>query len=64
MGFPRQEYWDGLPFPFLGDLLNPGIKFMSLGNPTPQYDGGVGFGEIIEVKLGQRVALMLGLKPF
>ena len=26
MGFPRQEYWSGLPFPFPGDLLNPGIK--------------------------------------
>ena len=25
MGFPRQEYWSGLPFPTLGDLLNPGI---------------------------------------
>ena len=21
MGFPRQEYWSGLPFPSLGDLL-------------------------------------------
>ena len=26
MGFPRQEYWNGLPFPFLGDLLDPGIE--------------------------------------
>ena len=26
MGFPRQEYWSGLPFPFLGDLPNPGVK--------------------------------------
>ena len=23
MGFPRQEYWCGLPFPSPGDLLNP-----------------------------------------
>ena len=23
MGFPRQEYWSGLPFPSLGDLPNP-----------------------------------------
>jgi len=30
MGFPRQEYWSGLPFPFPGDLPDPGIKFMSL----------------------------------
>ena len=26
MGFPRQEYWSGLPFPPPGDLLNLGIK--------------------------------------
>ena len=26
MGFPRQEYWSGLPFPFPGDLPNPGIE--------------------------------------
>ncbi|XP_055409457.1 zinc finger protein 480-like isoform X3 [Bubalus kerabau] len=24
--FPRQEYWSGLPFPPLEDLLDPGIK--------------------------------------
>ena len=26
MGFPRQEYWSRLPFPFLRDLPNPGIE--------------------------------------
>ena len=26
MGLPRQEYWNGLPFPSPGDLPNPGIK--------------------------------------
>ena len=26
MGFPRQEYWSGLPFPSSGDLPNPGIE--------------------------------------
>ena len=26
MGFPRQEYWSGLPFPSPGDLPEPGIK--------------------------------------
>ena len=26
MGFPRQEYWSGLPFPYPGDLPNPGIE--------------------------------------
>ena len=29
VGFPRQEYWIGLPFPTLGDLPNPGVKPMS-----------------------------------
>ena len=26
MGFPRQEYWSGLPVPSPGDLLDPGIE--------------------------------------
>ena len=26
MGFPRQQYWNGLPFHFLGDLPDAGIK--------------------------------------
>ena len=26
MGFSRQEYWSGLPFPSLGGLPNPGIE--------------------------------------
>ena len=35
MGFPRQEYWSGLPFPSPGVLLNPGIEPMS---PALQED--------------------------
>jgi len=26
MGFSRQKYWSGLPFPSPGNLPNPGIK--------------------------------------
>ena len=26
MEFSRQEYWSGVPFPFLGDLPDPGIE--------------------------------------
>ena len=26
MGFSRQEYWSGFPFPSPGDLPNPGIE--------------------------------------
>ena len=25
-GFPRREYWSGLPFPFPGDLLDPEVE--------------------------------------
>ena len=32
MGFPRQEYWSGLPFSPLGDLPDPGIKPTSLAS--------------------------------
>ena len=30
MGFSRQEYWSGLPFPSPGNLPDPGIEPMSL----------------------------------
>ena len=29
MGFSRQEYWSGLPFPSLGDLPNLGTEARS-----------------------------------
>ena len=35
MGFSRQEYWSGLPFPFPGDLSDPGIETRS---PALQAD--------------------------
>ena len=35
MGFTRQEYWSGLPFPSPGDLPNPGIELWS---PSLQAD--------------------------
>ena len=33
LGFPRQEYWSGLPLPAPGDLPNPGIKPASHVSP-------------------------------
>ena len=35
MGFSRQEYWSGLPFPSPGDLPNPGIE---PGSPALEAD--------------------------
>ena len=34
IGFPRQDYSSGLPFPTPGDLPNPGIKPRSLKSPV------------------------------
>ena len=36
MGFPRQEYWSGLPFPLPGHLPNPGIAGVQLQQPGNQ----------------------------
>ena len=35
MGFSRQEYWSGLPFPSPGDLPDPGFE---PGSPALQAD--------------------------
>ena len=32
MGFSRQQYWSGLPFPTPRDLPNPGIQPVSLAS--------------------------------
>ena len=34
MGFPRQEYWSGLPFTFPGDLPDPGGEPVSPASPA------------------------------
>ena len=38
MGFSQQEYWNGLPFPPLGNLPNPGLK------PQPQVSSALAGG--------------------
>ena len=38
MGFSRQEYCSGLPFPSPGDLPDPGIKPPTQGSPALQAD--------------------------
>ena len=34
MGFSRQEYWSGVPFPTPGDLPNPEIEPKGLVSPA------------------------------
>ena len=38
MGFFRQEYWSGLPFPSPQDLSNPGIEPIPSVSPALQAD--------------------------
>ena len=38
MGFSRQEYWNGFPFPTPGDLPDPGTEPSSLASPALQVD--------------------------
>ena len=34
MGFSRQEYWSGLPFPPSGDLMDPEIEPRASASPA------------------------------
>ena len=38
VGFPRQEYWSGLPFPPAGDLPDPGMEPTSPMSPALQVE--------------------------
>ena len=56
MGFSKQEYWSGLPFPSPGDLPNPGIELgssaLQADSLTPEVPGSE-----VEVKSLSRVRL-------
>ena len=54
MGFSRQEYWGGLPFPSPGDLPDPGIEprsptleadALTSGSPGKPYADGIRAGK-------------------
>ena len=51
MGFSRQEFWSGLPFPSPGDLPNPGNKTVS-----PQLAGRFFTTEPPEKRLGRFIS--------
>ena len=38
MGFPKQEYWNGLPFPSPGDFPDSGMEPASSMSPALQAD--------------------------
>ena len=37
MGFPRQEFWSGLPFPSPGELPDPGMESTSSAMQADSY---------------------------
>ena len=43
MGFSRQEYWSGLPFPSPGDLPHPGLPEIAKVDSLPQSHQGSPF---------------------
>ena len=51
MGFSRQEYWSGMPFPSPGDLPDPGIE---PGSPALQADA------LLSGPPGKDMSLLLG----
>ena len=53
MGFSRQEYWSGLPFPSPGDLPNPGFEpRISCGNDSlPSEPPGKPIPKFIAMKI-------------
>ena len=68
MGFPRQDYWSGMPFPSPGDPPDPGIKPVSitlqadsLSSELPNY-GINGTGTIMHMeksKLNSCITLLI-----
>ena len=64
MGFSRQEYWSGLPFPSPGDLPNPGVES---GSPALQANALTseppGKPVLLWPKVNPAISLALGTSP-
>ena len=54
MGFSRQEYWSGLPFPPPGDLPDPGIE------PVPTYVSCIGRWVLYHLSQQRSLTTLLG----
>ena len=62
MGFSRQEYWSGLPFPSPGNLPDPGIKPRSpalQGDSSPSEPS----GKIYIIYMASQVVLVVKTSP-
>ena len=70
MGFPSQEYWNGLPFSSPGDRPDPGIKPMSPVSPVtlqanslPTEPLGKSQNNILTPKTNQRINILICFIP-
>ena len=57
MGFPRQEYWSGLPFPMPEDLPNPGIQSASLALTGGIFTTRTAWGHIINCSNAREIVV-------
>ena len=62
MGFSRQEYWSGLPFPPPGDLPDPGIEHKS--PVSPALAGGFFITEPIRKPIQKVYIILLFISVF
>ena len=58
MRIPRQEHWNGLPFPFPGDLPDPGIELCVTGRFLTT--GAAPLGDVVHLYLLRVRAQLLG----
>ncbi|XDB60043.1 hypothetical protein AB1E18_013426 [Capra hircus] len=65
IGFPRPEYWSGLPFPSPEDLPNPGISCIAGGFFTTEPPGKSGyyFLQFLRIILGRKSLHRTGVCP-
>ena len=59
MGFSRQEYWSGLPFPSPGDLPDPGIKPVSPAKQAVSCTAGGFFTTEPQEKSSRKTILLI-----
>ena len=61
MGFSRQEYWSGLPFPSPGDLPDPGSPALEADALTSEPPGKLtNLSAYLKVKIGKLGYELLG----
>ena len=64
MGFSRQDYWSGLPFPSPGDLPNPGMEPRSPSLQADALPSELPEKPLYENKFSDKALMSLNLQKF